>query len=89
MLKNIFWNLLNNICYKLELKNLFLHEIFNNSLLSPPPSPTFGMREKNLPVYVEVRCEAAPEAVEFEAVKCSPVPDDVASPDNILLNSKF
>ena len=29
-------NSLNNISYKLDLKNYFLHEIFNNSLLWPP-----------------------------------------------------
>ena len=33
MLKNIFFYLLNNISFKLDLQNQFLHEFFNNSLL--------------------------------------------------------
>ena len=33
LLKNIFFYLLNNISYKLDLKNQFLHKFFNDSLL--------------------------------------------------------
>ena len=33
MKKNIFFNLLNNSSYKLDLKNQLLLEFFNNSLL--------------------------------------------------------
>ena len=34
-----FFYLLNYISYRLDLKNKFLHDFFNNSLLCPPPPP--------------------------------------------------